>query len=235
MAGAQPSIGAAEDARRREVLRSHLDRLLPTCRPETRAALADAARLRTLHPGDVIYGQGEITPLSLLIEGYGVARRTTADGQEIMSGVAPYGVIFGYSSIASVRSSVEIIALTDGELAQWPGPELRALIARDVALGLAAIDSMAPSLQETVERIEGFMHQDARRRVLRILARHRQLFFCEPAILTRAHLPALVGTSREMTGRVLRQLEAEGTLKREGRVGLRLLRPERLGADTASG
>jgi hypothetical protein len=37
-----------------------------------------------------------------------------------------------------------------------------------------------------------------------------------------------VGTSREMTARVLRQLETEGTVERFGRAGLRLLRPDQL-------
>jgi CRP-like cAMP-binding protein len=87
---------------------------------------------------------------------------------------------------------------------------------------------MAASLHQTVERIEGFLHQDARGRVLRVLARHRELFFGDPAVLSRTHLPGLVGTSREMTGRVLRQLEREGTLERFGRTGLRLLRPDQL-------
>jgi CRP-like cAMP-binding protein len=92
---------------------------------------------------------------------------------------------------------------------------------------------MAASLHATVERIEGFLHQDARRRVLRILARHRELFFGERAVLSRSHLPGLVGTSREMTGRVLRQLEREGMIERFGRSGLRLLRPDRLEAGAA--
>jgi CRP-like cAMP-binding protein len=87
---------------------------------------------------------------------------------------------------------------------------------------------MAWSLHETVERIEGFLHQDARLRVMRVLARHRDLFFGDSPVLTRAHLPGLVGTSREMTGHVLRQLEREGTLARVGRAGLKLLQPERL-------
>jgi hypothetical protein len=39
-----------------------------------------------------------------------------------------------------------------------------------------------------------------------------------------------VGTSREMTGRVIRQLEREGTIARVGRTGLRLLDPQRLDA-----
>jgi CRP-like cAMP-binding protein len=118
-------------------------------------------------------------------------------------------------------------------VAQWPGHEVRALVADDPALALMAIDSMAESLHQTVERIEGFLHQDARRRVLRILARHEPLFFREPPVLTRAHLPGLVGTSREMTGRVLRQLEREGIVKRIGRSGLRLRRPDQLEAGAA--
>lgn len=105
-----------------------------------------------------------------------------------MSGVAPAGVLFGWSGLASTLSSLELVALTDCQVAQWPGPEIRALATADPGLAFAAIDSMAESLHQTVERIEGFLHQDARRRVLRILARHRDLFFGEPAVLTRTHL-----------------------------------------------
>jgi CRP-like cAMP-binding protein len=203
---------------------------LPTCRPETIVTLAETGRVRSVHPGDSIYQQGEPVPLTLIVRGYGAARRTTAGGQEILSGVAPAGELFGWSGLASAPSSVQLLALTDSDVAQWPGPEVRALAAADPALAFAAIDSMAASLHATVESIEGFLHQDARRRVLRILVRHRQLFFGDPAVLSRAHLPGLVGTSREMTGRVLRQLEREGIIERFGRTGLRLLRPDRLEA-----
>jgi hypothetical protein len=65
-------------------------------------------------------------------------------------------------------------------VAQWPGPEIRALAGTDPGLALDAIDSMATSLHAMVERVEGFLHQDARRRVIRILARHRDLFFGDP-------------------------------------------------------
>jgi CRP-like cAMP-binding protein len=224
----RPSV---ESTAQRVLLHELATRSLAGCSPETIAAVVDTARVRTVQPGDTIYAQGEPVPLTLILRGYGFARRTTANGQEIVSGVAPAGNLFGWSGIKSAPSSVQLVALTVGEVAQWPGHEIRALVAADPAFGLLAIDSMASSLHETVERIEGFLHQDARRRVLRILARHRDLFFSEPPILTRAHLPGLVGTSREMTGRVLRQLESEGTVKRFGRNGLRLLRPDQLEAD----
>jgi CRP-like cAMP-binding protein len=209
-------------------LADSLSRLLPGCRAETIERLIETARARAVQPEEHIYRQGEPAPLTLILEGYGAARRTTLSGKELVSGIASAGVLFGWSGLTSVPSSVELVALTPSLIAQWRGVEIRALAATDAGLAFAAIDSMAWSLHETVERIEGFLHQDARLRVLRILARHRELFFGEAPVLTRADLPGLVGTTREMTGHVLRQLEREGTLKRVGRAGLRLLRPDQL-------
>jgi CRP-like cAMP-binding protein len=213
-------------------LRDALDRALPGCRIETIRRLTEAVRIRTVQAGEPIYRQGEPVPLTIILDGYGAARRTTTNGRELVSGVAPAGVLFGWSGLASVPSSVELLALTECEVGQWRGPEVRALATSDPGLALAAIDSMAWSLHQTVERIEGFLHQDARLRVIRILSQHRDLFFGETPVLTRAHLPGLVGTSPQMTGRVLRMLERDGTLARVGRTGLTLLRPDQLNAGT---
>ncbi len=213
--------------------REHLERSLPAAREATIDRLVQTARLRMLTAGDAIYRQGEPVPLTIILEGFGAASRTTVNGKQLVSGVAPAGVLFGWSGLASVPSSVGLVALTACEVAQWPGPEMRTVAATDPGLAIAAIDSMAWSLHQTVERIEGFLHQDAQPRVLRILSQHRELFFGEPPVLTRAHLPGLVGTSREMTGRVLRQLERDGTVARVGRTGLRLLDPTRLESSEA--
>jgi CRP-like cAMP-binding protein len=219
-----PTVAAPE----RGIVLESVQHALPDCRRETIGTMVETARLRRLRAGENIYRQGEPVPMTLVVEGYGIARRTNADGRQLFSGVAPFGSLFGYSGVAGAISSVEIVALTDCLVAQWPGIEIRELIRSDIQLGLAAIDSMAGSLHAAMESIEGFLHQDARRRVLRILARHQPLFFGDPPVLTRAHLAGLVGTTQEMTRRVLRQLEREGTLVRVGRTGLRLLRPDRL-------
>lgn len=215
-------------------LRELLVGSLPGCRPETIDRLVQTVRLRSLKEGEHIYRQGEPVPLTLIVEGYGAAQRMLLNGKELVSGVAPAGVLFGWSGLAAVPSSVELVALTECEVGQWRGSEIRTLASADPALAFAAIDSMAWSLHQAVERIEGFLHQDARLRVLRILAQHRDLFFGESPVLGRAHLPGLVGTSREMTGRVLRQLEREGTVARVGRTGLKLLRPDELEAGSVS-
>ena len=214
----------------RFALRDLLARKLPNCRRETIGALATTARLRTVHPGESVYRQGEPPPLTVILDGFGTFRRTTVNGVYVASGIGRAGDLFGFSSMASVASSVELVALTECQVAQWPGSEIRALAGEDPGLAVDAVDSMAVALHAMIERVDGFLHQDARVRVIRILARHRDLFFGDPAILTRAHLPSLVGTSREMTGRVLRQLEREGTIERVGRTGLRLLRPDHLTA-----
>jgi CRP-like cAMP-binding protein len=213
------------------VLREVLARVLPGAAEETIARLLQTARLRIVAPGEEIYRQGDPVPLTLILDGYGAARRTTVNGKELVSGIAPAGVLFGWSGLGAVPSSIDLVALTDCTVAQWSGADIRTLAAADSGLALAAIDSMAWSLHQTVERIEGFLHQDARLRVLRVLAQYRELFFRDPPILTRAHLRGLVGTSREMTGHVLRQLEREGTIERVGRSGLKLLRPDQLNAE----
>jgi CRP-like cAMP-binding protein len=226
--------GATSTTRERE-LRALIERALPGTRPDSLSQLADTARIRSVHTDDTIFRQGEVLPLTLVLAGHGAFRRTTVDGQRLTVGVAYPGDLVGFSSIASVASGVDFIALTNGEVASWRGPDIRHLAATDPGFALDTIDRMAGFLQVIVEKVDGFLHQDARRRVARILVRHGDLFFSDPAILTRSQLPSLVGTSREMTGRVLRELEREGTLTRVGRSGLRLLRPDRLNADAAAG
>jgi CRP-like cAMP-binding protein len=225
--------GLATSPELRDRLEQRLTAVLSACKAATIRALITSARVRVVSPGGSVYAQGEPVPLTLILGGYGIAQRTTTDGQQIFSGVAPAGQLFGYSGIGGSVSSVELLALTQCEVAQWDGHDVRNLAEQDNALALVAIDSMAASLHALMGQIEGFLHQDARRRVLRILSRHRALFFGDAPVLNRTHLPGLVGTTREMTGRVLRQLEEEGTLRREGRTGLRLLDPDRLEAPAA--
>jgi CRP-like cAMP-binding protein len=208
-----------------------IERNLPRCQPESVAALVTSARVRPVRVEDSIFRQGEEVPITLVVRGHNAFRRTTLDGQQVTVGLAGPGQIYGISGIAATISSVDMIALTDGVVAFWRGAEVRRVAAADPGLGLDVIDRLSMFLNQLTEKVDGFLHQDARRRVVRVLARHRDLFFSDPPVLTRSHLPGLVGTSREMTGRVLRELEREGTLVRVGRAGLRLLEPDRLAID----
>jgi CRP-like cAMP-binding protein len=214
-------------------LQELIERALPGCRPATYRVLLDSAITRSVARDEMVFRHGEPIPLTLVTEGYGAFRRTTIDGQVLTLGIAYPGDLSGLSSMTSASSAVDLVALTDARVMLWRGAELRRLVGIDPGLGLAAIERLSSFLFILTEKVDGFLHQDARRRVIRILARHSDLFFGKPAVLSRSHLPSLVGTSREMTGRVLRELEREGTIARVGRTGLQLLRPERLESDVA--
>jgi CRP/FNR family transcriptional regulator, cyclic AMP receptor protein len=205
-----------------------LSRVLPTARPETHRLLAETARTGTAKANEIIFWQGEPIRLTLVVDGHVAFRRTTPEGRELVLGLATRGDLFGYTSISTQRASVDLVALMPAEVALWPAGALRPLVAGDPGLALDVIDGMARYIVDIAERMDGFIHQNARGRVARILTRYGDLFFGQPATLSRAHLPSLVGTSREMTGRVLRDLEREGLLIRVGQTGLRLLSPERL-------
>jgi CRP/FNR family transcriptional regulator, cyclic AMP receptor protein len=230
---AQKNPSASSSTAERPEARGLIERALPGSRRETSAFLAETAHIRSVRKDERIFRQGEPIPLTLVVSGYGAFRRTTVEGQQVTVGIAEPGGLYGFSTIASAQSTVDLVALTDCEVALWRGPEVRQLTTTDSGFALAVIEQMATYLSMITEKVDGFLHQNARRRVVRILARHQDLFFASPAVLSRSHLPSLVGTSREMTGRVLRELEAEGTLARDGRTGLKLLRPDRLDADAA--
>lgn len=203
---------------------------LPGIRPELARFLAERARIYRASSEETLWRQGEEVPLTLIMDGYGGFRRNTADGQQVTVGIAVPGEIFGITSVSSTIATVDMFAMTECVVASWQGPELRSLAASDPDLALELLDRMSLFLNILTAKLDGFLHQGSRRRVIRILSRYRPLFFSDPPVLSRAHLPGLVGTSREMTGRVIRQLEREGTIARVGRTGLRLPDPQRLDA-----
>jgi CRP-like cAMP-binding protein len=204
---------------------------LPGSRSETSQFLAETARVRRFAAEDAIFRQGEPIPLTYIVRGHGAFRRMTIDGQLLGLGIAEPGGLYGFTSVSATIAAADMVALTECEVAIWKGPDVRRLVEADAGFALDVIDRLSLYVTMITEKVDGFLHQDARRRVIRVLVRHRDLLFGDPPVLSRSHLPALVGTSREMTGRVLRQLEREGTVARVGRNGLRLLRPERLDAD----
>jgi CRP/FNR family cyclic AMP-dependent transcriptional regulator len=223
-----PGSLSATKPDQRQRLGEFLGRALPDAANKTVETLVETARLRAVGPGDVAYRQGETIPFTLMIHGYAAIRRTTTDGRQFVFGIASPGWLVGHPGISGRAASTDLVAITPTEVARWSGTEVRALVLDDSGLAVSVIDALARFLGMTTERLDRFVHQEARGRVLRVLATYADLFFGEPPVLPRTLLPGLVGTSREMTGRVLRSLEAEGVISRAGRRGLRLLAPAAL-------
>jgi CRP-like cAMP-binding protein/CheY-like chemotaxis protein len=200
----------------------------PDSHPDTLAALAAAARVGTFGPGEVILNQGDNGRLVLVMDGYVGLHRTTIDGRQLTTRIATRGELATVLSLASRPSAADLVALTSTRVLIWLPSKARSLARRDPGFAMAINDHILASIETLVERVDGLLYQDAVTRVARVLYAHRDLFFSEPAVLTRGHLPALVGTSREMTSRVLRILETRGMVSRVGRDRLLIVDMDKL-------
>jgi CRP-like cAMP-binding protein len=197
-------------------------------RPGSVDRLANLARMETIATGETIYLQGDSARLTFVLDGHAALRRTTADGRQFLLGIARPGSLFGLSGIAEQAATTDVVAVSPLSVASWTARDVRRLVLTDPDVALATVDALGRSTVTLTCRFDAFLHRDARRRVLGVLAEYGDLFFGDPPILPRRLLPPLVGTSREMTGRVLRTLEREGVVKRVGRSGLALLAPDLL-------
>src|SRR5687767_6558952 len=157
-------------------LRRLVEGALPGCRPQTWTSLLETARLRQFRPNEAVFGQGELVPLNLVIRGYCAFRRTTLEGRQVTVRIVGPRELSGFTSIGSTRASGDLIALTHCEVALWSGKAIRELAAGDPAFALFAIERLATILNMVTERVDGLVHQGARRRVIRILTQHRDLF-----------------------------------------------------------
>jgi CRP-like cAMP-binding protein len=200
-----------------------VDDAFPHGRVETRHRLAGSARVRSFEAGEVIIEQGDATSLALVIDGHVAVRRTTVDGREIIVRIVRRSGLAGILPLAARPASGTSVALTAGSVAMWQGDDVRSLALADSGLAIDILDQVLGAFERIVSRLDGMLHQAAVRRVARVLVAHADLFFVEPPVLPRSALPDLVGTSREMTGRVLRALESRELVSRVGRNGLRLV------------
>ena len=212
----------------REGLAEAVAAAFSACQATTRDALVRRAEILDFCAGDTVVAQGDESRIVLVLEGRIGYRRTTVDGREVIPRVASRGQLATMMPIAGRASVMEAMALSACRVAQWSGAELRSLADGDPGFALDLLEHVLLTFEAVVERLDGLLHQDAARRVARVLEQHADIIFGDTAPLARGFLPALVGTSREMTGRVLRQLESDGVLERVGRDRLRLLDPARL-------
>ena len=191
--------------------------------------------MRTFAPGETIVGQGDTSSVALVLDGHVAIRRTTVDGRELIVRIVTRGGLTGFLTLAARPAGGDAVALTSGPAAVWRSAEVRALANTDPGLAIDILDNVLGTFGELVSRLDSLLYQDALRRVARVLDQHAALFFGDRPVLTRAQLPTIVGTSREMTGRVLRILESRNVVARVGRDRLRLLDPEGLAATAGSG
>jgi CRP-like cAMP-binding protein len=214
-------------------LQSVISDTFPNTRVQTRRALAGAARLRNFDADQVILAQGDGSHLALILGGHAAVIRTTAEGHQRIIRLLGRSELAAMMPFASIPTTGDVVALGPTPVALWTRGDVRSLAMVDPGLGVDLLDRTLAGAERAIEHQDELRSPGAIARVARVLSRHSDLFFGPEPVLTRAHLPILVGTSREMTGRVLRVLESRRIVARVGRNRLRLL--DRKGLAVAAG
>jgi CRP-like cAMP-binding protein len=202
---------------------------MPDASDQTRGELMRGAHLRTFGRGELLLAQGRIAQLTLLLDGFAAIRRASGEGKHFVVFISSAGEFACASAVTFAECPFDVAALTDGVVATWSGRLARDLAAADPAFCLALLDRSVAIGVGITSRIDMLAFQDVRHRLAQALIDYRDLVFDERRpVIVRSDLPALLGTSREMTSRVLRRFEALGIVRRVGRSGLVLLDERRL-------
>jgi CRP-like cAMP-binding protein len=197
----------------------------PNSRPSTRATLAQAARVQRFGSGQTVVRQDDPSSVGLILEGHVAARRVTAAGRQLIVRIAGQGELEPLLPLATRRAAADGIALGQSVAAVWRSEDIRTLAMSDPGFAVDLLDHALGSLDELIEQVDDLVYRGTLRRVARVLHLKADLFFGERPVLTRAHLPILVGASREMTDRILRLFERRRIIARLSANRLKLLDP----------
>lgn len=195
-----------------------LDRLLSGVSRTTVAALSMIARTSPFTARDVLVGQGDALPVMVVLDGWAAVRRTSPEGRVATLHLVRPGQVLGIESVArSRRSPFDLVALTAGRIATMPGTAVRRLAKEDPTLAVRLLDLAIGELGLIARRLDEATFDGARKRLATVLLVYEPLVTAPSPFISRADLAGLVGTSREMLGHVIRAMEAEGVIAREGR------------------
>jgi CRP-like cAMP-binding protein len=210
---------------------SHVGRLLAGADAGTLRRLEGAAQQQTFGSREVLHARGIQLPPFVMLDGHAMARRVAETGQVYAALIAGPGYFGGLRSISDPDADAiyEMVALTDGTWATWDPRLVRELALRDAGLAVGLLDQSSDFALVLNARLDERSFENARQRLAAILTRYGNVIFDTPhPVAQRADLAAMIGASRVMMYRVLRELEADGLVKRQRGGGINILDMDRL-------
>ena len=210
---------------------SHIARILPGAGADTLRRMERASQHHTFVRRDLLHARGVQLPPFVILNGYVMARRVAETGQVRAALIAGPGYLGGTRSISDPDGEAlyELVALTDGTWATWDPRFVREVALRDAGLAVGLLDRSSEFAAVLNMRLDERSFENARQRLAAILTRYGKVIFDTPhPVAQRADLAAMIGTSRVMMYRALRELEAAGLVERQRGGGINVLDEERL-------
>lgn len=214
-----------------ETIGIHIAQLAPNADASTRHQLEAASRRRPFGRRDALHSRGlQLFPF-VVLDGHIMARRVAETGQVYAALIAGAGYFGGVHSVSQPEADAlyELIALGEGAWATWDPKFVRELALKDAGLAVDLLDHSADFTVVLNMRLDERTFQNARQRMAAILLRYGSVIFdTAHPVAQRSDLAAMIGTGRVMMYRALRELEAEGLVRRERNGGIKILDEARL-------
>ncbi len=188
----------------------------------TQAALDQEAHVRPYEKGQAIVLEGHRpTGLCVVVSGLVRIYRMMADGRvHVHHYMRPYATFNVIAALDGRPNPTSAESVVDSQIGWLPRAALIELMSRDTDLMQACLRLLTLQNRELMARIDDLGFRTVPSRLARLLL-HSGGFESEVNIpldtLSQDEIAAVLGTSREVLGRALRQLYDMGLVRREGR------------------
>ncbi len=185
---------------------------LASLSPISRETLAAEARRRRLDRGEWLWRDGEAPDaLAVVSDGRLDIRRTadTGDGLLLRS-LRPPSVV-GWSLVAGVAATADVVAGEPSELFLIPGAVVRRVFSDEPTAALRALGELGTLVGRLTDELEALRFRDLESR---LAERLRELSAGRREVrYTHQELGELVGGSRENVSRALKRFEERGAVR----------------------
>ncbi len=180
------------------------------------AAIAAAARLRTVRRGQVVFSAGDPgDTLIVVVSGRVKVVVRSADGAELTLTVVPLYGVFGELSVAdSGPRSADAETLEDSQLLLIPRETIQRACAQQPALAQALTGSLAATLRRLTEATSDLVFLDLPRRVAKVLlSQPRGADGRIRSRMSQQELSHQAGSTRQSVNAALRGFERRGWIR----------------------
>lgn len=211
--------------------------LLADCSSEVRDALSRVMIARRVQSGETIFLEGDpVSGLFIVAEGIVKISRHSLSGREQILLLVKSGDSFNdVAALDGGPNPATATAHVDTLLYCIPRADLRRIAHEQPDLAWSLIESIAKRTRHLVNMVQDLSMRSVKGRVAHLLLEQADAAASNQIrqTLTQEDLASRLGTVRELIGRSLRSLEAEGLIEFD-RSHITILDPQRLASEAAA-
>jgi len=181
-----------------------------------------AARFHTYQPGATIFSEGDsCAGFHVVVEGLVRIFRVNAEGRlHTLSLLRPPAAFNEVAAVDGRSNPFNAVAVTYAEVLVIPHDRLLKLLSISPVLLQNAMQALAHLNREYIERLEDMTFRSIPSRLAKLFL-HETTYHDQiaetPTQLTQEEIASILGTTREVVGRALRELLNAGLLEKRGR------------------